>query len=424
MESEKTSSFLTLPRELRDQIYTELLHPRSLFYLPTAFHDTFPLSIILTNRQIHDEATPIFYGQNTFIIEVDQVSPPIQNSLAVLLGTQYAHLVRNFLIRILDEEGVPQKLQTLCELLGAGPRLHRLIIVTYLEHCRTFIAENMGMFRALHGRVQRVSYVWYGSGTVPESERKDQSDLTSLKNLLEGPKEFPIFRLPREIRDEIYGLLLVERHSWAVTQGFHYTFPKAILLASKQFHEEAIKAFYRTNDLRLEISYDWRVPEKILNAYSQHPVYSLEIEIRIDTRNPETDYEHMAPFYAPFPALPDLLAGIRRNVQAACEILATGPRLRQFTLEWWDKQETGAWSAKRMVLEPLTLLRGVGKVHIDRGWDLIKLDETEHPGGNSTKDSDFEWLKMIMEKEVDKGGICTFGDRDSKMAFSKPDGHS
>ncbi len=258
----------------------------------------------------------------------------------------------------------------------------------------------------------------------PEFESQARSDLTSLEVPPVATKHFPLFRLPREIRDEIYDLLLVERQDWGIHEGFRYTFPKAFLLANRQSHDEAAKAFYGANVLRLEVSYDWRLPDKLVNAYRQYSVRFLEIEIRIDTQNPETDYEHLAPFYAPFPALPALFAGVRRNLLAACERLATGPRLRQFKLEWWDKQEHGAWSAKRVVLEPLTLLRGVGEVHIDREWDLFKFDNTEHPGGNTTKDDDFDWLKMVMEQEGGGGGMLTFNDRDSKTTLPDTGGHS
>ncbi|KAI9795418.1 MAG: hypothetical protein M1835_005839 [Candelina submexicana] len=413
MENQKPFPFLGFPRELRDQVYAELLRPRE--YAITAFQKTFPTSSILSNRQIHDEATRVFYGQNTFVIEVDKVSPPIQNSLAVLLATQYAHLVRKYLIRILKEESVPRKLQTICELLGAGPRLHRLIIAGDLEYSPTWVGENMSMFCGLQGHVQTVSYVMDGSNLIPEDERMVRKNLTSLKKMLEESKTFPIFRLPREIRDEIYGFLLAERHRWAVTEGFRYTFPKSLLLTSRQFYEEAVKAFYGPNALRLEISYDWRMPTNIINAYHQHSVRSLEIELMIDTQNPETDYERLAPFFAPFPELPELFAGIRRNLQAACEKLATASRLRHFTLEWWDKQESGSWFAKRVILEPLTLLRGIGEVHIDRGWDVIKLNKEEHPGGNSVKDIDFDWLKMVLEDaERSQGGILTFDDRGTR----------
>lgn len=248
-------------------------------------------------------------------------------------------------------------------------------------------------------------------------ETQAQQDIISLEEPPLTTSHFPLFRLPREIRDQIYGLLLVERHDWGIHEGFRYPFPKALLLANRQFHDEVAKAFYEANVLRLEISYDWRLPEKLMNSYRQYSVRFLEIEIRIDTQNPETDYEHLAPFYAPFPSLPALFAGVRRNLLAACEVLATGSRLRYFKLEWWDKQEHGAWSAKRVVLEPLTLLRGVGEVHIDREWDLFKFDNAEHPGGNTTKDGDFDWLKMVMEQEGGEGGMLTFDYRDSKTTL-------
>jgi hypothetical protein len=81
---------LRLPREIRDQIYHHLIHPygetepclytmargwpasyyfiRRSLQVPRSLHFRL-LNLILVCRQIYDEATPLFYSTNTFVIE-------------------------------------------------------------------------------------------------------------------------------------------------------------------------------------------------------------------------------------------------------------------------------------------------------------------------------------------------------------------
>jgi hypothetical protein len=77
--SKKPTSFLDLPRELRDEIYTQALQMPVPIDIgcclpsPGYWHD--PVSnplrpstphLLLANKQIHDEATAVLYGTNTF----------------------------------------------------------------------------------------------------------------------------------------------------------------------------------------------------------------------------------------------------------------------------------------------------------------------------------------------------------------------
>ncbi|EGX49879.1 hypothetical protein AOL_s00076g520 [Orbilia oligospora ATCC 24927] len=70
--------FLGLPREIRDEIYKQLLSrdpppvivPGRRSYPPTYKQIAIDLSIFRVNKQVHHEATEWFYGQNTFVIRL------------------------------------------------------------------------------------------------------------------------------------------------------------------------------------------------------------------------------------------------------------------------------------------------------------------------------------------------------------------
>ncbi|KAK6515957.1 hypothetical protein TWF281_004548 [Arthrobotrys megalospora] len=72
------TSFLSLPFEIRNEIYTHLLTGIDFSHPPDRFTDDYVfkrpehsrVSIFLVNRQIHDEATRVFYSGNTFPIQI------------------------------------------------------------------------------------------------------------------------------------------------------------------------------------------------------------------------------------------------------------------------------------------------------------------------------------------------------------------
>ncbi|KAK6510455.1 hypothetical protein TWF506_009562 [Arthrobotrys conoides] len=67
--------FLSLPRELRDEIYSYFLlfdPPKELFTIPVPLPDWpfLDISLFYLNKQIHDEATEFFYSRNIFPIYI------------------------------------------------------------------------------------------------------------------------------------------------------------------------------------------------------------------------------------------------------------------------------------------------------------------------------------------------------------------
>jgi hypothetical protein len=77
-------SFFSLPREIRNKIYKIVLivaHPVFLFQDAGSRVETFApdrpfrlLSLLYTNRQMHNEAIPVLYGMNNFSL-VDSTPP-------------------------------------------------------------------------------------------------------------------------------------------------------------------------------------------------------------------------------------------------------------------------------------------------------------------------------------------------------------
>lgn len=67
--------FLSLPRELRDEIYSYVLlfgPPKEPFSIPVPLFERpcLETSLIYLNKQIHDEATSVLYSRNTFPIQI------------------------------------------------------------------------------------------------------------------------------------------------------------------------------------------------------------------------------------------------------------------------------------------------------------------------------------------------------------------
>lgn len=174
------ASFLSLPREIRDQVYTLWIKPRVsyhdfVFGGYKAFKNTYPLEIFLLNRQINREASHIFYGNNHFAIEIGCSSPPIPRSLECLTRCSFRSWVRKILICITMEHldmpshktrestctHMSKVLRYTARILANGPRLEYLRIV-YMEKSSFLTAERKSeiplfdAFEPLHGRVRTV----------------------------------------------------------------------------------------------------------------------------------------------------------------------------------------------------------------------------------------------------------------------------
>lgn len=63
-------------------------------------------------------------------------------------------------------------------------------------------------------------------------------------------------RLPREIRDEIYRHLVVDKSQLYRSFREHMK-GVGILFANKQIYDEAMQIFYRENHFRITVKYRW-----------------------------------------------------------------------------------------------------------------------------------------------------------------------
>ena len=104
-------SFLTrLPRELRDQIYdnamisvSETIHLRKESHRVVAFGEIEPLQmsgLLLTCRQMHEEATERLYGVKTFSITEEALEQYLDT-----VGEINSHKLQNIHIQTYGNEG-------------------------------------------------------------------------------------------------------------------------------------------------------------------------------------------------------------------------------------------------------------------------------------------------------------------------------
>jgi hypothetical protein len=97
-------SFLGLPLELRLEIYLYLLLlgpiPNRLALVGAA--PKLYVSILQTNRQIHDEATPVLYGQNTFVAHSSMLAsfPSLRQWYAPVKEVTVLSLIKKFHLRV------------------------------------------------------------------------------------------------------------------------------------------------------------------------------------------------------------------------------------------------------------------------------------------------------------------------------------
>ena len=117
--SESASSFLGLPREVRDSCYGYLMVPkyienpgRELVNQICGFAHAFPSTVFLLNHQIKQEASEIIYGRNILSIELHPIygdnaprslqarANKITNAVEALAQSSIRSPVKNFVLKI------------------------------------------------------------------------------------------------------------------------------------------------------------------------------------------------------------------------------------------------------------------------------------------------------------------------------------
>ena len=125
------TNLLSLPLELRFQIYSDTLSPHldvsltdqlglSFAAIPSTWELSFPSSLLLANKQIHAEAKCIFYGKNTWIMTAS--TQRTSNTLPPLAAIPYVRsaLLKFHLIacRLFQEIAIQNCVEESCRMLS------------------------------------------------------------------------------------------------------------------------------------------------------------------------------------------------------------------------------------------------------------------------------------------------------------------
>lgn len=88
--------FLRFPPEIRNMIYSNLLNPadQPVYLRPSG--PTNPLAIIGVCKQIHDEALPVFYRNNEFLLVDPEELYQFLRSLSIFRRRQIAHVTLSY----------------------------------------------------------------------------------------------------------------------------------------------------------------------------------------------------------------------------------------------------------------------------------------------------------------------------------------
>ncbi|KAF2469885.1 uncharacterized protein BDR25DRAFT_227308 [Lindgomyces ingoldianus] len=95
------SLLLSLPRELRDRIYTSALVSSVPFWWPTPSspkHDV-ALGLLTVSRQVHHEATPVLYAANKFLF-----THPSDCNIFRIISSPYSSLITSACFRIREKD--------------------------------------------------------------------------------------------------------------------------------------------------------------------------------------------------------------------------------------------------------------------------------------------------------------------------------
>ena len=120
------ASFLGLPRECRDVIYSYLTHkqhkkPMRLQWTSTS--TTFPTALLRACQQIHNEAAAFLYSHMELSILIGLHSAGM---VMAMVPPQYRSLIRHYNMAILERHDSPltyEKVHDVCMELRAGPRI-------------------------------------------------------------------------------------------------------------------------------------------------------------------------------------------------------------------------------------------------------------------------------------------------------------
>ncbi|EME77911.1 uncharacterized protein MYCFIDRAFT_200295 [Pseudocercospora fijiensis CIRAD86] len=321
--------FLSLPPELRDQIYTALLsaqHSIDIFRYQKRFTCTkssdsndenpegvhIPVSILRICKQIHAEATPVLYSSNKFVFTFPSVLT------GFLEGTRAARWMMDVAINypgnrveILGSLKVLEMGVVRLERLELGGAIGNCLLLRRLRRswwsCATFCCQ----VHRLHSSSVRTALQYSGRRmrTITSMmDREQKHDIITMGNTLSTPRNSTVqtekapvgfFDLSPELRNKIYRHALVLPESIQLDRAYdnekgtlfviddyqakQLSLP--LLRTCRQMHQEATSIFYGENIFQFHHA-SWMtifLPKQIKHSI-QHLRYVEIINLNDDLR--------------------------------------------------------------------------------------------------------------------------------------------
>ncbi|MCJ1283320.1 hypothetical protein MMC26_002648 [Xylographa opegraphella] len=305
--SHPRTSFLDLPREVRDQCYEHLLtpsHPKTAGKESTfpniGFAYALPSTIFVLNRQIGHEAGAILYGKNVFSIELHTIQGPglppsvqeraerMADAVEALARSPARPLVRRFVLKmavacywlegrkgldlVVTEDGSRQADGAAMALLTDGPLLESLMLRLRLCDAGAAIpprgnevppctSELPVYLKRLTQRARNVNIHYEIISPVTRRFFHEENfiQLEQLGQQLHyrAVRRASLLGLPPECRDVIYSYLLCQAEQKAPVVGkwtpASATFPTALLRSCSQIKKEAAPFLYSRIQLSILI---------------------------------------------------------------------------------------------------------------------------------------------------------------------------
>ncbi|MCJ1316167.1 hypothetical protein MMC15_001487 [Xylographa vitiligo] len=381
--SETASSFLELPREVRDLCYEYLMIPtnrvnpgRELIYQTCGFLYTFPSAVFVLNRQVKQEASQIIYGKNILSIELHPIygdaapriiqarANRITKAVDALSQSSIRPLLKNFVLKIsidcywletrngldliVPANGPAQPNRSVMSLLTDGPILESLKI--YLRLCdagaanqpedneHSWCKSDLSVYlQELTDRARnvKIDYNIVSLGITRFFHEENFIQLEQLGQQLHyrPVKKASLLGIPRECRDVIYQYLLSHKEQkrpvmvkWTPASA---TFPTALLRTCPQIKEEAATFLY--SHIQLSILIGLSSARMVMATVPpQYRALIRHYDIAIIQR-----YDNWPTYEKVYDVCNELRAGPRiKSVRIQIEVSKT-PQLRGGILDWY-----------------------------------------------------------------------------------------